>query len=283
MDRFPQCLTETLRWEGGWSNDPVDPGGATMCGIIQVEYNAYCDRSKQPRHSVRQITRPEIETIYRGNYWVPARCAELPPGVDMAVWDYSVNSGCGQAIKSLQRVLGLPIDGHLGSVTMAAVHQMAPLQLIRAYMDERRRFLRNLKTFWRFGKGWMSRCDGVEAFCLAAVTGSPALFHMASVEAMDGGPLADVDAQSASQGRAPAESPAPPAATEATVGVGGLGGLAAAAPGIVERSTIGGHFNAYACLAAVLSDPVLAPMLWLSVISMVGALMFYLHRRKLAA
>ncbi len=158
---------------------------------------------------------------------------------------------------------------------MAAVHQMAPLQLIRAYMDERRRFLRNLSTFWRFGKGWMSRCDGVEAFCLAAVTGSPPLFHMVSDS---DGPLADMDAQSASQGRAPAESPAPPAATEATVGVGGLGGLAAAAPGIVERSTIGGHFNAYACLAAVLSEP----LFWVAATALVGALMFYLHRRKIA-
>ncbi len=73
-------------------------------------------------------------------------------------------------------------------------------------------------------------------------------------------------------------SPAPPAATEATVGVGGLGGLAAAAPGIMERSTIGGKWNSWAFLAAVLSEP----LFWVAATALIGSLIFYLHRRKLA-
>ncbi len=72
--------------------------------------------------------------------------------------------------------------------------------------------------------------------------------------------------------------PAPPAATEATVGVGGLGGLAAAAPGIVERSTIGGRLNGWAMLAAILSEP----LFWVAATALIGSIIFYLHRRNLA-
>ncbi len=275
-DRFQSCLAETLRWEGGYSNVKEDPGGPTMSGIIQVEYDAFRDRCSLPRQSVKQITRQEFTTIYRDNYWAPSRAGEMPPGLDLEVWDFSVNSGCGQAIKSLQRVLGLTIDGHLGTMTMAAIHNAAPQQLIRSYMDERRRFLRGLNTFWKFGKGWMSRCDGVETAALAANSGSHPLFHTA-VDLAE--PLADPDEQSAQIGKAPAQSPAPPAATEATVGVGGLGGLASVAPGIMERSTIGGKLNGWAMLAAIVSEP----LFWVAATALVGSVIFYLHRRKLAA
>jgi lysozyme family protein len=244
-----------------------------MCGIIQVEYDAFRDRSRLPRQSVKAITREEFTTIYRDNYWMPARASEMPPGVDLEVWDFSVNSGCGQAIKSLQRVLGLSIDGHLGSLTMAAVHRAEPAQLIHSYMEERRRFLRGLKTFWRFGKGWMSRCDGVERAALAAVAGIRPILH-AAAEADE--PLADPHAQSAQIGKAPAENPAPPVATEASLGVGGLGGLTAAAPGIVERSAPAGKFSLTAFLLAVLSEP----LFWVAATALFGAVMAYLWRRK---
>jgi lysozyme family protein len=272
-DRFPVCLAETLRWEGGYSNDKYDPGGPTNYGIIQVEYNAFRDHHRLPRQSVRSITREEFTNIYRDNYWVPIRADELPPGIDLLGWDFSVNSGCGQAIKSAQRVLGLPIDGHLGAVTMTAIHQAAPQQFIRAYMNERRRFLRGLKTFWKFGKGWMDRCNGVEAAALAAVTNSPPIFH-AAPEA--DGPLRDPDAQSAQIGKAPAQIPSPPVATEASLGLGGLGGLTAAAPGIVERSAPAGKFSLTAFLLAVLSEP----LFWVAATALFGAVMAYLYRRK---
>lgn len=275
-DRFQACLAETLKWEGGWSNDPVDPGGATMKGVIQVEYNSYRQTHGLAQQTVRQISNAEVQDIYRHNYWVLMRCDSMPAGVDLLAFDFAVNSGTGQAVKSLQRVLGQPIDGHLGAVTMNAVALAAPTQLIRSYMDERRRFLRCLKTFWHFGQGWMSRCEGVEAAALATVTKTPPVFNaLAGVPE----PLPNPDEQSAQIGKAPAESPAPPVATEASLGVGGLGGLAAAAPKIIERSTVGGKWNSWAFLAAILSEP----LFWVGMAALVGTLMFYLHRRRLVA
>ncbi len=276
MDRFPACLAETLRWEGGWSNDPYDPGGATMHGVIQKEYDAYRDRKDLPRRTVRQIERAEELEIYRPNYWIPARCDEMPVGVDMLVWDYSVNSGCGQAIKSLQRVLGLSIDGHLGSLTMDAVAQAAPLQLIRAYMDERRRFLRSLKTYWRFGKGWEARCDGVEAAALAAVTKSPPIFHAVGELPR---PLADADAQSAQIGKAPAESPAPPMAAQASAAGGGILSLTQAGPAIMAKATQSGRLTFSSLAIAILTEP----MAWIGMAALFGAIMFWLHRKRVNA
>lgn len=273
MDRFPSCLAETLKWEGGWSNDPVDPGGATMKGIIQVEYNAYRQHHGLAPASVRGITNAELLDIYRPNYWVPMRCEDMPVGLDLLTFDFAVNSGVGQAVKSLQRVLGLTIDGHLGGITMNAVAQAAPLQLIRAYMEERRRFLRNLKTFWHFGAGWMDRCDGVEAAALSAVTKSPPMFEAAGELPM---PLADADAQSAQIGKAPAEPTKQPVTAQASAAAGGTLTFFAAAPEIMAKATQGGKLTIAALIVAVLSSP----WFWAGAGSLFAAIFYWLHRRK---
>ncbi len=271
-DRFQTCLACTLHYEGGWSNDPHDPGGATMKGIIQKEYDKFRDMHKLPRQSVRNISDDELQVIYKANYWLLVRGDELPRGVDLAFFDFAVLAGVGQAVKSMQRVLHLAVDGHLGMQTMAAIHEAAPAQLIKDYVAERRRFLRSLSTFWRFGKGWLARCDELEGTALSMAAGARPMLTFA------GELPPDPDERSEGQGRAPAVSPAPPAATEATVGAGGLGGLAMAAPNIMEKSTIGGKFNIYAALVAILSEP----LFWVGVMALVGTLMFYLHRRKTA-
>lgn len=275
MDRFSQCLAETLRWEGQYSDDKYDPGGKTMRGIIQKEYDSYRASKGQPAQWVKLISDAELHDIYFRSYWAPSRAAEVFPGLDLELFDEAVNSGPVTAVRHLQNCLGMTADGHIGMQTLDAVRKVNDREaLIEAYMERRRAYLKSLKTFWRFGKGWMDRCDGVEHAARSA-TGS--VFAMVARDVPV--PHEDADTQSAGQGRAPAEIQAPPAATEATVGVGGLGGLAAAAPGIVERSTIGGKFNAYACLAAVLSEP----LFWVAATALVGSLMFYLHRRRAAA
>jgi lysozyme family protein len=216
-DRFEACLAETLKWEGGWSNHPQDPGGATMRGVIQRVYDGYRDGKGIARRTVRAIEDAELREIYRRNYWDLCRAAELPAGVDLAVWDYTVNSGAGQAVKSLQRVLGVGVDGNFGDVTMAAVQRREPVELIRAYLDERRRFYKALRTFHVFGKGWLRRADGIEAAALAMAGQTPL-----DVALNAPAPLPDKDAQSASQGKATAAPPAPPKTTEVSLGVGGL-------------------------------------------------------------
>lgn len=112
--------------------------------------------------------------IYVAMYWDAQRCDGLPSGVDYAVFDYGVNSGIGRAKKVLQRVVGVTDDGDLGPLTMQAVAAHGAAEIVAAICDERLTFLKSLKTWPVFGKGWASRVADVRRDALALV-GNPTL------------------------------------------------------------------------------------------------------------
>ena len=109
-----KSLALVLAHEGGFSNHPDDPGGATMRGVTQAVYDATRQSRFQAAQSVRHITADEIASIYDQQYWDRANCDRLPHGLDYAVFDYAVNSGVSRAGKDLQRVLGVNADGVIG-------------------------------------------------------------------------------------------------------------------------------------------------------------------------
>ena len=92
-NRFEACLAHVLKHEGFYSDDPCDPGGKTMRGITQRVYDAWRERQGKARAHVWDIAKDEIEAIYRANYWAVVRADELPAGLDLAVFDFAVNSG----------------------------------------------------------------------------------------------------------------------------------------------------------------------------------------------
>lgn len=266
-DRFATCLQETLRWEGNFSNDAYDPGGATMKGVTQRVYDAYRRGEGKPPQSVRGISDFELSDIYRRNYWAAVRADELPAGVDLATWDWCVNSGPTPAIRGLQRALGVKVDGHIGAATIAAAREADPLTTIHGLMDARRAFLRSLPTFWRFGPGWMNRCNGVESTALAAV-GHSAPARLAAAQ-----PLFDQDQQSATQGRATVEDDNAPWNTTVTAGAGGGGALTYALTDSVSKA---GSLDPKAVALAILSNP----MFWMAVAGLVSAAYaYYWHKR----
>lgn len=160
-------LRETLKHEGGYSNHPDDPGGPTMRGVTQAVYDGYRDRRGHPRQSVRKIAEIELRDIYEAQYWRAVRGDELPAGLDLAMFDYAVNSGPSRAIKSLQAVLGVTTDGELGEVTLAAVRARLTSGLVAALCDRRLAFLKALKTWPTFGKGWTDRVASIRAVAFA--------------------------------------------------------------------------------------------------------------------
>lgn len=160
---FEACLRETLTHEGGFSNHPADLGGATMRGVTQRVYDGYRDRRGLTRQTVRRIAEAELRAIYKAQYWDAVRGDNLPAGVDLAVFDYAVNSGPSRAIRALQMVLGVTPDGELGEVTLAALHARVASGVVTALCDRRMAFLRALKTWPDFGKGWTERVDAVRA------------------------------------------------------------------------------------------------------------------------
>jgi lysozyme family protein len=160
---FARALPRVLAHEGGYVNDPADPGGATNKGVTFRVYDAYRTRKGLPTRDVRHIGGAEVADIYRLQYWNAVHGDELPPGLDYVLFDGAVNSGPSQSIKWLQRALGnVVVDGQIGQATLAAVMAHGrPADLVDAVCDRRLAFLRALKTWLRFGKGWSARVEAV--------------------------------------------------------------------------------------------------------------------------
>ena len=164
---FKPSLAAVLVHEGGYSNHPRDPGGATMRGVTQRVYDAYRRNAGKVQQSVARISDAELEAIYYQQYWMAVRADNLPAGLDYAVFDYAVNSGPRRAIEHLQEVLGVTVDGLMGNVTIATAAAKSAESTIAKLCDRRLLFLRGLSTWDTFGKGWTRRVDGVRAKALS--------------------------------------------------------------------------------------------------------------------
>jgi lysozyme family protein len=163
---YEPSLARLLAHEGGYTNHPDDPGGPTNFGITIVDYRRYA-KSDATAADVRGMAVDEAKAIYRKRYWDAQRCDDLPAGVDYAVFDYGVNSGIGRSGKVLRRVLHLPDDSSVVSDAVIAAARTADARaLVSAICDERLRFLKSLKTWDVFGKGWSRRVGEVKATAL---------------------------------------------------------------------------------------------------------------------
>lgn len=221
-DGFARSLPPVLVYEGGNSDNKLDPGGRTREGVTQRVYDAWRKSHGQPRQDVFLMPGSERDAIYRSQYWDAVKADELPPGVDFVVFDGAVNSGPIQAIKWLQRALGVDADGVLGTVTFGALAANTNhVALVDAIVDRREAFLKQLKTFKTFGKGWMARTAKVRALGRSWAAGHAALAPTASPppSVAPAAPKADI----ADATKAPSKGVAD-AATGAGVGAAGLGG-----------------------------------------------------------
>lgn len=164
-DNFKACLEFVLKHEGGWSDDPHDPGGATMKGVTLSTYKAYMMRSVT-KDELRNISDEQLNDLYKTRYWDNAKCDDLDVGVDMVVFDMAVNGGVGRSSRMLQRCIGANADGAIGPKTIALTKGIMPRDLVIRFSTERRNFYKTLETFDRFGRGWLRRTDECEAKAL---------------------------------------------------------------------------------------------------------------------
>lgn len=186
---FEKSLSLVLKHEGGWSDDPADPGGATNLGVTIGTLSLWLGRSAT-KSEVKALTAKTVAPIYRRNYWNAIRADDLPPGLDYAVFDFAVNSGPKRAIIGLQRALGVADDGLIGPVTLAAVQARSSTALTTSVCAGRLAFLRELSTWPRYGRGWERRVDEVRRVALEMAAAAPARPTIASPPRVDpAGPL----------------------------------------------------------------------------------------------
>lgn len=187
-ENYGRSLAAVLRWEGGYVNHPKDPGGATMQGVTQKVFDAYCDRAGAPRRPVKEITEAEVRKIYKRQYWDVICGDDLPMGLDFALFDFAVNSGPTRAVRVLQGILGQRQDGDMGAVTINAATEADQEDLIAKLCGARLAFMRGLSGWSTFGKGWQSRVSGVRQQATAMVP-----HRTARAAALDDIGLPDVD------------------------------------------------------------------------------------------
>lgn len=147
-DRFPDFINRILSHEGGYVNDPRDPGGETQWGISKRTY---------PAVNIKALTRDQAISLYKRDFWDASKAAQLPPAVGFQLLDAAVNSGIAQATRWLQRAARVADDGRLGPVSLAAIKASDPNDLVLRFLAERLEFMTGLKTWQTFGKGWARR------------------------------------------------------------------------------------------------------------------------------
>ena len=161
---FAPSLEAVLVSEGGFVNNPNDPGGATNKGVTQRVYDAWRVVTGSLQQSVRFIAPIEVSSIYQKQYWNAILGDQLPAGVDYCLFDEAVNSGPVKSVMDLQVALGVKMDGQLGLVTLGALNSITDrVALLGKICDLRLNWLHRLRTWRFFGLGWSNRIKTVRA------------------------------------------------------------------------------------------------------------------------
>jgi lysozyme family protein len=155
MHTVDEIAREIVRREGGYVNDPDDPGGATKYGVtIHTMRRLGLDLTQDGRvdaNDVKALSEGEAVEIFKTHYFAKPRIGELPGPLQARVFDMYVNAG-GNAVKIMQRVLAqfgnpVAVDGQLGPKSIEAVNATfatAPKHLVDAYGIARRNYYYSL-------------------------------------------------------------------------------------------------------------------------------------------
>lgn len=148
MSNFDVFIERVLDHEGGYVNDPRDPGGETQWGISKRAF---------PWVNIKTLTRKQAIELYREYYWNRARCEEFPKALQFQILDAAINHGIGNSIRWLQRAVDVADDGVVGPVTITAVADYPADAVVLAFNAERLDFYTKLSTWDRYGRGWTRR------------------------------------------------------------------------------------------------------------------------------
>lgn len=154
--KFVKAVTAVLENEGGYANNPADPGGETKYGISKRSY---------PNLDIKNLTKDQAIDIYYRDFWVPIRADKLEDErLSMHYFDVAVNSGKGRAIRILETVTGKPLTGIIASDTITAANLLP--NAAAKYVEQRKSFYNNLvlitPSMKVFLKGWLNRITHIE-------------------------------------------------------------------------------------------------------------------------
>lgn len=161
--RFQRCIGIVCgpSIEGGFVNDPRDPGGATNHGITIATLSHWRGRPCTVQ-DVQALQLSEAMAIYRAQYWSAVAGDALPAGLDLMAFDCAVNMGPGTAARLLQESVDAVVDGHVGPNTIRAAAATDTVQAIHHMAELRRDAYRAMAGWPTYGRGWTSRVAQIE-------------------------------------------------------------------------------------------------------------------------
>lgn len=145
---FDRAFELVIGHEGGYVNNPADPGGETKFGISKRSY---------PNEDIASMTLERAKLIYKRDFYDKLRCGDMPRSLGFSVFDCGVNCGVTRAAEFLQKLLSVTVDGQIGPKTLEAVSQANGQLLAAKFNAIRLQYHASLPTWPSFGKGWSRR------------------------------------------------------------------------------------------------------------------------------
>lgn len=145
---FDQAFERLLGNEGGYNNNPLDPGGETNWGISKRYY---------PNVNIATLSREAAKVIYLTDFWNRASMGQYDGAISFQVFDAAVNCGIETAVRMLQRAAGVADDGHIGPISVAAIKAKSVTDMLMLFISETIEYRAKLSTWATFGKGWARR------------------------------------------------------------------------------------------------------------------------------
>ena len=163
---FTTALEAVLKHEGGYVDDPDDPGGATNMGITFQTLRDWRGTLIN-KDDVRGLTKTEAAAIYQAKYWDAVKCNHMPPAVGFIVFDAAVNHGPRRAARFLQEALKVKVDGVIGPITLGAIHNFALADLIDEFCAIRADLYETINE--KFERGWFRRLMHMHRLALSLI------------------------------------------------------------------------------------------------------------------
>lgn len=157
---FDEAIFRVLPHEGGFTINPMDRANWTsgQIGKGQLKGTKFgISAMTYPQLNIKDLDWAQAKAIYRRDFWRPLKADQLPYGVAYQLLDFSINSGIGNAVKALQRAIGVTADGVFGPVSLAALQKKSESDLIMLILAERLEFMASAASWTDFGRGWARR------------------------------------------------------------------------------------------------------------------------------
>lgn len=154
------------KWEGGFANHPLDPGGPTKWGVTLETYRSFYGSYKTVE-DLKNMTEYEWNSIFIKKFWDKALATQIvSQSVANMIVDWGWNAGMKTSIKAVQRILGCTQDGIMGPITMGFINRANAKDLFDKLYAARKKYYEDLvlrkPSMAIFLKGWMNRINDLK-------------------------------------------------------------------------------------------------------------------------